>query len=115
MIQFKYFMDDELAEKARAEFLRISEADSARCLTIAQRHYDEWLASQGIKDPKAEVAIHPHLGYVGVVGSDSSRPHGRAYDVLPTQLVININREIGGLSPTNGFSIFYSRRFENRL
>lgn len=108
-------MNDKLAEEVRAEFLRTSEADSARRLAVAQRHYDAWLASRGIKDPKAEVAVHPHLGYVGVVGPDSSRPHGRAYDILPTQLVININREIGGLSPINGFPIFYSRRFERRL
>ncbi|MBI2659809.1 hypothetical protein HYX07_01465 [Candidatus Woesearchaeota archaeon] len=108
-------MGDELAEDVRMEFLRRSEADSARRLSIAQRHYDEWLASQAIKDPKAEVAVSRHLGYVGVVGSDSSRPHGRAYDILPTQLVISINVEIGNSLPTNGPWTFYSNRFQNRL
>ena len=103
-------MGNGLGEQVRLEFLRGFEAESTRRLNIAQRHYTQWLESQGIKDPEAEVAVHSHLGYVGIVGQGSSRQHKRAYDILPTELLIEINREVDGWSQTNGAATHYTTR-----
>ena len=87
----------DLTERVRKEFVARQEFDSARRLTIAQAHYKEWLESEGINDPEARVSFHPYLGFVGNVGEGSTRPHGRIYDILPTGVLIKINREIGKL------------------
>ena len=68
-------------------------------LEIAQDFYQRWLKSKGILDPSAEIQTHPYLGYVGVVGIPRAKITEKAYDVLPSDIIVEINRATNGLSP----------------
>lgn len=66
---------------------------------IAQSLYQGWLKSEGIYDPEARIQLSAHLGYVGVVGKQRRIETQRAYDILPKNLVVEINRAIDGIKP----------------
>jgi len=69
-------------------------------LRTANAIYQSWLAINGIKDPKARIIFDGHLGYVGVKGDQRREADGqRLYDVLPRELVIEINRMLAGVKP----------------
>ena len=66
---------------------------------IAQEFYQGWLRQQGISDPESSVDYQLGFGIVGIVGPQRSRETNRAYDIIPREIVIEINRRASGHKP----------------
>ena len=71
----------------------------AQAYKIAQEFYQGWLKSVGVTDPHAQIKWSQHLGYVGIAGIQRRHVKGVLYDILPSDLVIEINRAVEGIKP----------------
>ena len=76
----------------------VNDGDYSRA-QVAQEFYQAWLRTTGIDDPQARIALNPHLGYVGIIGQDRAAREKRVYDILPGNLLIEINRRADNLKP----------------
>ena len=66
---------------------------------VAQKFYQGWLLLNGVNDPQARVQFHPHLGFEGVPSEERARIQGRAYDIIPSDVLVEINRKAANLAP----------------
>ncbi|HLC50327.1 MAG TPA: hypothetical protein VJI97_02765 [Candidatus Nanoarchaeia archaeon] len=70
-------------------------------MEIAQQFYEAWLKSEGIDDSWAMLEPNFALGWRGMKGPERALESGRAYDILPHELLVEINRAVAGLKPAN--------------
>lgn len=66
---------------------------------VAQRFYQGWLALSGVRDSNSIVQFHPYLGFVGVPSEERAGIQGRAYDIIPSDVLVEINRKAANLAP----------------
>ncbi len=66
---------------------------------IAQEFYHGWLRQQEISDPESSVDYQLGFGIVEIAGPQRARETQRAYDIIPREIVIEINRRASGHKP----------------
>ena len=67
---------------------------------VAQEFYQAWLRTRGIEDSEAIIIWNRYLGFVGVVGQNRTE-HDGPYEILPEELLIEINRRADRKLPLN--------------